>query len=380
MPFEERKVVDLREAMALKALNERFTVTEVAVMFGVTRPTVRLWRERYRKFGRAGLSDRSHRPHSSPTRTEEEIEKLIVEDRAAWGFGSKKILRRLQDAHPELELPARSTVDEILSRNGMIKSRTRMRRLDRAPFMTRYQATKAGELMTADHKGEFRLKNGAYCYPLTLKDRVSHFVLACEALTSTSFGEAWPCIERVFREHGLPDAFQSDNGPPFGNPNGRFSRLSVRLMALDIQPVFSRPGRPQDNGSHERMHRELKAFATRPPEQTLAAQQRRFDAFMQMYNFERPHEAADMNRPGSLYSGGPRPYPRKKLKPQYDAHFETRKVCASGSIKWRDRSIFLTDPLAGETVGLEPTDDGIWTVRYHRFIIGKIDERVGEFL
>lgn len=380
MPFEERTIVDLREEMALKALDERFSVTEVAAMFGVSRPTVRLWRDRYREFGRIGLEDQSHKPHTSPAKTGEEIEKLIVAERVKWNFGSKKILRRLADEHPELELPARSTVDGILSRKGLVKPRKRTRRLDRAPFMTRYEAAEPGELMTADHKGEFRLQTGVYCYPLTLKDRVSHRVLACEALRSTSLGEAWPCIERVFREHGLPQAFQSDNGPPFGNPNGRFSRLSVRLMSLDIQPVFGRPGKPQDNGSHERMHRELKAFATRPAAASFPAQQKRFNEFMRMYNLERPHEAIGMRRPANIFKGMLREYPKKKTKPEYEPHMEARKVSSSGEIKWRNRQIFITEPLAGETVALEATDDGIWTVRYYRFVIGKIDERTGEFL
>lgn len=380
MPIEERTIVDLREQMALRAIDERYSVSEVAKMFGVTRPTVRLWRDRYQKFGRGGLEDRSHRPHTSPTQTSEEIEKLIIEDRLAWEFGSKKILRRLADEHPELVLPARSTIDGILSRHGLVKPTKRSRRLDRAPFMSRYEATQPGELMTADHKGEFRLQTGPYCYPLTLKDRVSHYMLACKALSSTSFEEAWPCIERVFREHGRPSAFQSDNGPPFGNTNGRFSRMSVRLMALDILPVFGRPGRPQDNGSHERMHRDLKAFATRPAAASFAAQQKRFDEFIHMYNVERPHEAIDMQRPAKVYNGAPREYPKRKLKAEYEPHLETRKVFSNGSIKWRNRDIFITEPLAGESVALEPTDDGIWTVRYFRFVIGKIDEREGRFI
>lgn len=380
MPFEERTIVDIREQMALKALDERFSVTEVALMFGVSRPTVRLWRDRYREFGRTSLEDRSHRPHNSPKQTSEEIEKLIIAERSQWKFGSKKILRRLADEHPGLALPARSTIDGILSRKGLVQPRQRRRHLDRAPFMTRYEATAPGELMTADHKGEFRLQNGVYCYPLTLKDRVSHYVLACEALSSTSLDQAWPCIERVFRDGGLPRAFQSDNGPPFGNPNGRFSRLSVRLMKLDVQPVFSRPGKPQDNGSHERMHRDLKAFATRPSAGSFRAQQKLFDAFMQMYNVERPHEAIAMQRPANLYKGSVRSYPRKKPLAQYEPHHEKRKVSSTGTIKWRDREIFITEPLGGETLALEPTDDGIWTVRFYRFVIGKIDERENRFL
>lgn len=379
MPFEERTVVDQREEVALKALDARYSVSEVARMFGITRPTVRLWRDRYRESGRSGLTDRSHRPHSSPLKTDEEIEQLIVAEREKTKFGSKKILRRLQDEHPELELPARSTIDGILSRHGLVQQRRRLRDLERTPFMMRYQATEPGELMTGDHKGEFRLRSGVYCYPLTLKDRISHFVCKCKALRSTSFDEAWPEIENTFREFGCPLAFHTDNGPPFGSPNGRFSLMSVNLMSLGIQPVFSRPGKPQDNGSHERMHRELKAFATRPPEATFPAQQKRFDAFTYMYNVERPHEAIGQDRPAKRFNGFARPFPKRKPKPEYASVMEKRKVSVSGDIKWRDQKIFISTTLAGKTIALDAIDDGVWQVHFFGFAIGKIDERTNEF-
>jgi putative transposase len=380
MPFEERTVVDLRELMALRALDERHSVTEVAEMYGVSRPTVRLWRDRYRELGRAGLEDRSHRPNTSPKATDDAITQMILADRKKTGFGSKKIRRRLQDDHPELTLPARSTIDGILARHGMVEHRSRRRKLDRAPLMARYQATEPGELMTADHKGEFRLLNGIYCYPLTLKDRVSHFMCECKASGSTSFDEAWPAIENVFRELGCPRAFQSDNGPPFGPTNGRLSLMSVRLMMLGIRPVFSRPGKPQDNGSHERMHRELKAFATRPPEASFKAQQKRFDAFVRMYNFERPHEAIDQQRPAKLFNGFARPFPRRRPTPEYADRAEKRKVSSSGSIKWRDKQIFVSSTLAGQTIALEPVDESLWTIHFYDFVIGKLDESRNEFV
>jgi transposase InsO family protein len=264
MPYKERTIVDWREEMALRALDKRYTVSEVARAFGVSRPTVRLWRERYREQGRGAMLDRSHAPESCPHRTGEQVEALIVAERKRWGWGSRKILKRLEESHPELVLPARSTADAILARHGLIERRRGGRSAGRSPFVRRYEASEPGELTTIDHKGEFRLGSGRYCYPLTMVDSVSRYVLACEALDSTSFQRAWPVIERVFREHGLPVAMQSDNGPPFGATNGRFSQLSVALMALGVQPIFGRPGVPQDNARHERMHRELKRRATRP--------------------------------------------------------------------------------------------------------------------
>ncbi len=379
MPLEERTIVDLREEMARRALDERYSVREVAEMFGVTRPTVRKWRERYRDQGRGGLEDRSHAPQSCPHRTQAKTEELILAERQRWGWGSKKILERLSESHPHILLPARSTADAILSRHGLVKTARVRRERSLTPFAQRYQAEKSGELTTIDHKGEFRLLNGRYCYPLTMVDSVSRFILACEALDSTSFHRAWPVILRVFREHGIPRAMQSDNGPPFGATNGKFSRLSVELMSLDIQPVFGRPGVPQDNGKHERMHRDLKRETAIEPAATFAGQQKLFNAFSYTYNVERPHEGVGMKRPARLYTPSPRPYPRRKLRPEYAAHWEKRLVTSSGEIKWRQAQIFVSQALAGQTIALELTDNELWIVHFHRFRIGKLDERNNQF-
>ena len=279
---------------------------------------------------------------------------MILAEAARFGWGSKKILRRLSDAHPDLELPGRSAVDALLARHGLVKRRRRRAPVAATPFRSRYTATEPAELMTIDHKGQFRMRNGQYCYPLTMVDSVSRYVLSCTALKSTCLSEAWPAIERVFREHGLPVAMQSDNGPPFGSPNGTFSAMSVRLMMLGILPVFGRPAHPQDNGRHERMHLDLKAETTRPPAANLAAQQQKFSEFVQRYNLERPHEGIDMQRPANVFKSSPRPFPRRRSKPEYPLHFETRKVSGSGSIRWQNRAIFIAHPFEGQTVGSPP--------------------------
>ncbi|MGH9457462.1 MAG: integrase core domain-containing protein, partial [Thermoanaerobaculia bacterium] len=373
--------VDWREEMALAALDGRYTVTKVASLFGVSCPTVRLWRERYRMYGREGLEDASHAPHSCPHRTDPAVEALIVAESERWGWGSKKILDRLRESHPDVSLPARSTTDAILARHGRVEHRPKRRkRQSPTPFQRRYPATEPGEVTTIDHKGEFRLRNGKYCFPLTMVDTVSRFVLACEALDSTSFARAWPVIQRVFREHGLPRAMQSDNGVPFGASNGKFSRLSVELMAIGVQPVFGRPGVPQDNARHERMHRELKRRTTRPPAANFREQQRAFDAFIAEYNVERPHEGLGGQRPARLYKSSPRPYPRRRPKPEYAPHCEKRRVDEHGSIKLNQHRIFIGHAFAGQTVALEPCDDQLWTVYFYRFEIGKLDEEKQSFL
>lgn len=373
-------MVDLREEMALLALDERFTLTEVAERYGVTRPTVRLWRDRYREHGRSGMNDLSHAPRSCPHRIDEQIEQLIVEERKRFGWGAKKILRRLEDAHPELDLPGRSGVDAVLRRRGLVRPQRRRRDRVSSPFRARYAATAPGELMTIDHKGQFRMGNGKYCFPLTIADHVSRYLLACQALTSTSLSEAWPVITRVFREHGLPEAMQSDNGPPFGSPNGGLSTMSVRLMTLGVLPVFGRPAHPQDNGRHERMHLDLKAETTRPPALNQPAQQKRFDLFQMRFNVERPHEGIDMQRPANVFTPSPRPYPRRPSPPDYPAHFETRKVSANGQIKLGGHHVFIANALAGQIIGLEPVSEQLCAVHFYQFILGKLDTALNTFI
>ena len=376
MPLEERTIVDIREDMALAAMAAGASVTDVAAQFGVSRPTVRLWRDRYREEGRSGLEDRSHAPWSCPHRTDTAVEELIVKERERWGWGSKKLLERLREAYPELELPGRSTVDEILWRRGLVALRKEKRRaLGPRAVLARYTANDPGELTTIDYKGHFRLRNGQYCYPLTLMDSVSRYLLACEALPTTDFGHAWPVIERVFRIHGLPRAMQSDNGPPFGTAQGRFSTMSVVLMSLGVQPVFSRPGKPQDNGRHERMHRDLKADIVRHRGSTLLEQQRFFDRFVRIYNVERPHEGIGQNRPARRFQPSPRPFPRKPRQPEYPLHWEKRKVMCNGVLRWHGADVFLSETFGGHTVAFEPIDCDLWRVWFHEFIVGTFDEK-----
>lgn len=377
MPLKEKTIVDQREEIARLTL-KGYSVTEVARMLGVSRPTVRLWRDRFTTEGRNGLEDRSHAPHSCPHRTSEEIERLVIEERNRWGWGSKKILRRLSDAYPEWELPGRTTLDTMFARHGLSVRRRRQRPAGQTPFARRYPAKKPGDLNTLDHKGQFRMGNGQYCYALTMVDHISRYLLACQGLRSTSLEQAWPVIERVFLEHGSPRAVHSDNGPPFGAPGrGRISTLSVRLMKHGIQPVFSRPGRPQDNGAHERMHRTLKDATACPPAHDLKSQQKKFDQFRREFNHERPHEAIEMQRPAVVYKPGGRRYVAKVKPPEYDLGFEVRRVSPSGTIKWQNRAIFVGEALRGERIALEPTAERTLTLHFYGFIIGKLDEETG---
>lgn len=379
MPFDERTRVDLREAMVLDVVNKGYSISEAARKYGVERPTVRLWVRRYESEGRLGLTDRSHAPLRCPHKTAPEIEQLIIAEKLETGYGAKKIRQRLMEVYPEIVFPSRAAFDQILSRNGLVRPRRARRRQAASPFIHRYTAKYPGELYTMDFKGQFRLGNRKYCYPLTIADNVSRYLLTCHGLANVELEPTWRIVERTLRQYGLPTAMQSDNGPPFGAANGQFSTMSVRLMQLDVQPIFSRPGCPQDNGRHERQHRDLKAETTRPPEANGRAQQRRFDEYRRQFNHERPHEGIEMQRPARIFTGGVRPYPSRITKPDYPGHFDARLVCSSGHIKWKNLSIFISYAFAGQTIALEPTDDGIWTIHFGRFRIGRINERDQSF-
>lgn len=358
---------------AVKLVAAGISVTEVAERLGVSRQAVYNWLERYRGDPEEGLHDRSRRPHTSPTRTAEGIEQRVIAERQRWGFGSKKILRRLQDEDPDVAWPPRSTIDAILGRAGLVRSRRKVRRRF-APVEARRpsQPTAAGEVMTADYKGQFRLRNGRYCYPLVVADPVSRYVFACDAYTSISLEQTWTTFVRVFREHGMPELLHTDNGTPFGTSgHGRFSTISVRLMKYGIQPVYSRPGHPGDNGRHERLNRTLLESTVIDPAYDHAGQQLLFDQFRRMFNEERPHESLGQDRPRSRYRRSPRAFPDREPIIEYEPHFETRIVGRKGYINWCGDYVFFSDAFAGERVAFERLDCSMWRVHYGSFVIGR---------
>lgn len=371
MPLREKTIVEQRQE-AVELVLKGVEIAQVARWYGVSRPTVYAWLERERTG--AGMADRSRAPHHSPQRTACWVEQRLIEERRRWGFGSKKILKRLSEEEPQVEWPKRSTIDTIFKRAGLVEQRYR-RRMARRRSSKRYVATEAGELMTVDFKGQFRLGNGRYCYPLTMADQISRYVISCEAMWSTELEPTWRVMERCLREHGLPRAMQSDNGTPFGAGAGRkYSTISVRLMKLGVEPVFGRPGKPQDNAVHERMHRTLKEQTAIPPARTHTEQQGKFDRFRKMYNEERPHEGIGMERPGRLYRGGVRDYPAKPPQVEYDIGLETRRVSDRGEFRWRGQAWFLSRAFAGQRIAFEPIAYGVWNIYFGEFLVAVLDE------
>lgn len=377
MPLKTRTIVEMREEVVVQ-VEQGYSISEVARLHGLSRPTVYDWVDRYRSEGREGLKDRSRAPLSCPHRTPGWMERRLVEERNRWGFGSKKILDRLREEEPTTAWPSRAAVDALYKREGLVKPRRHREKNRVTPFLRRYEADEPGELSTIDYKGQFRLKNGRYCYALTMMDYVSRYLLACQALYSKHLEPTWQVIEQCLRRWGLPVAMQSDNGEPFGASGfGRITTISTRLMKLGIQPVFSRPGKPQDNAAHERMHRTLKERATIPPGRDLMEQQIKFDEFRHEFNHERPHEGIGMKRPARIYRGSPRPFPRRLPTIEYDSWFEVRYVGCRGSFTWHSKEIFISQALAGERIGLVPSAYDMWDLYFGSFSLGKFNERTG---
>jgi transposase InsO family protein len=353
------------------------TVTEAAELFGVSRKTAHKWLERARTDGvQHGLEDRS-RARREQARFEGRAVELLTKLRKEHRFwGPRTLLAVLARTHPRLALPAASTAGVILKRAGLVVPRVRQTRFGLPYAVGDTQPVEANDRWTADFKGHFLMRNGQQCHPLTLRDATSRMVLAIRGFKAARTDFVIGAFEEAFHEYGLPREVHTDTGVPFGTTGlARLSSLSVFLLKLGIRPVFSRPGKPQDNGGHERMHRDLKAETTRPPGFDLADQQRKFDVFRQTFNDIRPHHALGRMTPRTQWKPSPRRYAGKPPSPTYPGHFEVRRVDASGAISFHANFVPVTLALAGEPVGLEPIDDGVWDVHFASMRIGVLDER-----
>ena len=317
----------------------------------------------------------SRAPRRCPHRTSEALEALIVAARREYGWGAKKLLRVLRTRHPSRAWPARSTVNAMLERHALLHKNRRRRKWAHPgaiPVMTQ----RPNQVWPADFKGQFRTGDGRYCYPLTVTDHFSRRVLACHGLHSVKTVDAKPVFRALFREVGLPDAIRTDNGAPFASTGMHgLAALNVWWMQLGIAHQRITPASPQENGSHERMHRELKRETARPAAGSLRAQQRRFDAFRQRYNDERPHEGIGNRTPSALWRPSTRAYPERPAPPDYPLHMEIRRVSTAGTFRLHAGQPFLSHALSGADIGLEEVGDGIWNIVYYSTLLGKIDER-----
>ena len=335
MPWSRTSPMDQRMQFIADYLRQTLSMTELCDSYGVSRKTGYKLIDRYLRHGPAGLEERSRRPHESPNRTADEIVAAILEARRRHpSWGGKKLLALIQKRHHDWDLPHRSTVCDILSRHGMVPKKRNRRRVGH-PGKPTSSILAPNDLWSADFKGQFKTGNGRYCFPLTVTDGFSRYLLGCQALTSTAVQEAKPVFTRLFQEYGLPKRIRTDNGVPFAtNTLARLSKLSAWWVRLGVLPELIEPGKPQQNGRHERMHRTLKDETTRPASASLPAQQRRFNTFRAEFNNERPHEALDQQTPASLYSTSSREMPNKLPPLVYPDRFEVRYVSGNGGIRW----------------------------------------------
>jgi putative transposase len=376
MPWSQTSPMDQKTQFIAAYLRDHLSVTELCELYGVSRKTGYKWIDRYLIHGPQGLEERSRRPSTSPRHTPDHVVAAIVEARRRHpSWGAKKLLSILCKRHARWPWPARSTVCDILSRHGLVPKK-RKRRVIGHPGKPTSSIDAPNDVWSADFKGHFKTGDGRYCYPLTITDGYSRFLLSCQALSSTSVAEAKPVFTRVFKEFGLPRRIRTDNGVPFATTTlARLSQLSAWWVRLGILPEFIEPGKPAQNGRHERMHRTLKAETTRPPGANLRAQQQQFNRFREEFNYERPHEALDMRTPAACYEPSPREMPHKLPPLEYPDRFEVRDVSANGGIRWNRQWVNVSITCAGDYVGLEEIDDGVWNVYFGPLKLGRLLER-----
>ena len=372
MPWKESCLVDERHRF-VNRLIEGDRMAELCREFGISRKTgYKIW-ERYRKVGLEGLTDRSRRPYRQANKLPSQVESTIVrlrQEKPSWG--APKIREILLRKYPEVKTPAISTIHAVLDRHGLI-THTRRRRF-KAQGTPLSPGKAPNDLWCADYKGEFMLGNKRYCYPLTITDFASRFLLACEGFETTQEIYAFSAFEQVFREFGLPKAIRTDNGVPFASPNALFnlSKLSVWWLRLGIEIERIKPGHPEQNGRHERMHLTLKREATKPPSDNILQQQAKFDAFVEVFNSHRPHQALDMKFPSELYSPSSRPY-RGLPDIAYPFHDKTMIVTQCGRICLATKKINISQVFSGQEVGIKEVTDGIWLVSLMTYDLGYFD-------
>jgi transposase InsO family protein len=376
MPWKEVKPMEQKVLFIADYLREVSSITALCATYGISRKTGYKWIQRYAQLGMDGLSEQSRGPATCPTKTPYRIQQAIIELRQQFQTrpGAKKLQVLLAQRYPDEVVPSKSTIYNILNRAGLVTSRRRRRRVSPypQPFAPVHQVN---EVWSVDYKGQFKLGNGQWCYPLTVMDHQSRYLCGCQALKGARLKETQVAFIRLFRQYGLPERIRSDNGVPFASTaRGGLSRLSLWWIRLGILPERIEPGKPQQNGRHERMHLTLKEAATRPPSANMTAQQQRLDRFRAEYNEQRPHEALDQNTPASCYSPSLRAYPERLPELHYPDYFEVRKVSSNGVVYWHNKMVYVSHLLKGESVGLEQVDDGIWTVYFGPVTLGRFDE------
>lgn len=377
MPWREIGPMDQKKEFVREYRRGLYTMSELAERYMISRKTGYALVHRVEEFGVAGLQPQSRRPHTSPNRTPEHIAALLIAaKRAHPAWGPAMLLDWLRPRHRDIRAwPAVSTAGAILKRADLVKPR-RKRSPRTHPGVVDPITAVPNDLWTADFKGQFRTQDRIYCYPLTIADQHTRFLLACHGLPSVKGEEARPVFERTFREYGLPRAIRTDNGAPFvTRALCGLSHLNVWWMRLGIQHQRIRPASPQENGAHERMHRTLKREAIRPPKANMRAQQRAFNGFRAEFNEERPHTRHGGRPPASQYEPSPREYPGRLPALEYPGHYTVKRVTTVGTFRFKTKLLFIANALRGYYIGLDEEADGIWSIFFGDILLAKLDER-----
>ena len=380
MAWKETHVMDERMKFVGECLRGELSMAELCRFYGVSRKTGYKYVDRYLSEGPSGLEDRSRAPHHHPNAIDERRELAILALQAKHPtWGAKKLKAWLEKYRRQQEWPARSTITEMLDRHGLVRRR-RLHRRGLAQLWPLTAAELANQVWGIDFKGWFLTKDGQRCNPFTVSDLCSRYILRLQAVDKPDGRRVWPVLEAAFREVGLPEVIRSDNGPPFASTAaGGLGWLSVQLIKAGVRPERIKPGKPQQNGRHERMHRTLKEETANPPAANQRAQQKRFDDFRRVFNEERPHEALGLEPPAEHYQPSSRIYSGRLREPEYPADHDVRRVRSNGEIKWRGSYIFLSEALIGEPVGIVETEESsLHTIHYGPILLGYLD-RGGTF-
>ena len=381
MPWKIINTMDQKIQLIADWQSQNFSLTDLSQKYGISRPTVYKLVERYDEFGIEGLKEQSRAPKNCPHRTPKEILSLIIQEKLKnRNRGPRKIRAQLKRQHPELDFPAISTVSYWLKKEGLVDERKK--RLHVPPYAQPFYKCQApNDVWSIDYKGQFYMKNGHVCYPLTVSDNFSRFLLGCKALAGPRYDPTRRCLELIFREYGLPCAIRSDNGIPFASKCiGGLSRLSVWFIQQGILPERIKKGCPQENGRHERMHRTLKKDALNPKAKNNKEQQKKFDIFRYDFNNYRPHESLNDQVPNDYYKKSNRPYVERPHPPEYGYDYKVRQVRQGGDIKFMGRIFFITESLAGQPIGLKEIADGIWQLQYSFYVFGSVDLRKNKII
>ena len=382
MSWSVPDLMSIRLEFVAEALGRRRPFAGLCTLYGISEKTGYKWVARFRAGGPAALADASHAPACIPHRTPIAVREAIWAMRRRHPtWGARKLRAALAASDPRIDWPAASTITTVLHAAGLIAPRRRRARTvpgAASPFLT---ATVPNDLWTIDYKGQFTTGDGHYCYPLTIVDSASRFLLACDAHRRISTASVRRSLEACFRTYGRPAALLSDNGAPFASVHAprRFSALSAWWVQLGIRPLLTQPRHPEQNGRHERMHRTLKAEATKPPARALRAQQARFDAFRDEYNCLRPHEALGLTPPARHYRPSERPWPTRLAPFQYPADYHVRRVAPGGVLNWHRRQIYVSTALAGHDLGLQPVSAVHYDVYFNEYLMGTLNVQVSAF-